>query len=82
MNNVACLQQVFPPLWCCLFLTQQRCFTQEPQKERTCCSCPFWTVFILFRNVTTVTTSMTRGDNLSQYSKWMSLIILLLVLVL
>jgi len=25
-----------------------RSFTQEPQKERTCCSHSFWTVFILF----------------------------------
>ena len=29
---------------------------------------PFWNLFIVSRSVTTVTTSMTSGDNLSQYT--------------
>jgi len=42
-------------------------FKQELQKEKTYHSCSFWTIFILYKDVTTVTTSMTRGNNLSQY---------------
>jgi len=45
---------------------KSRSFIQELQKERTCYSHFLWTIFILSRTVTTVTT---RGDKLSQYSK-------------
>jgi len=33
-------------------IARVKMFTQEPQEKRTCCSLPFWTLFILSRSVT------------------------------
>ena len=46
-----------------VWVSRVRSFTQEPQKERTCHSRPFWSIFILVSSITDATTyKVSRGD--------------------